>query len=389
MRRMWIVGLAFALAFFMAYGEEEGFGGGGGLVGLITLNLSELNAALAAAGFPELPEGLIVTGGGGWGGILSGPVLGGLGFEGTTEALSGELRTSLTLGYGAFTLELARKLGERALLGAGIGLGGGSAELEVRTRFATDFQDALSAPTVTRLNADFFAALLYLRLQFQPLPPRQPLPRGAEWLDAVDLERPQFFGDGDRYLKRVQQETYPYLIFELFSSARDRYLAACRLLGRMTELGRRSAAIQRFQIPFLKSAYRRMAAYYRFAFVTGPQLPLPFDRLSFDTRMRVAWESFFRRETKALVRLDPCLLAILKAAVHFGRPAGRAAEARLVDMLEERYGDLTLERRVALLRLKVSAEELIGWRHVERQVRTISHRQQEPKEGGLFLQAEG
>jgi len=169
MRQMWIVGLAFALAFFMAYGEEEGFGGGGGLVGLITLNLSELNAALAAAGFPELPEGLIVTGGGGWGGILSGPVLGGLGFEGTTEALSGELRTSLTLGYGAFTVELARKLGERALLGAGIGLGGGSAELEVRTRFATDFQDALSAPTVTRLNADFFAALLYLRLQFQPL----------------------------------------------------------------------------------------------------------------------------------------------------------------------------------------------------------------------------
>ncbi|MFH1609524.1 MAG: hypothetical protein ABID40_02720 [Candidatus Bipolaricaulota bacterium] len=149
--------------------DLAGLGGGGMLVGLLPLDLSSLNAALTAAGYPALDGQLIVVGGGGAGGILGGPVFGGLGFGGGLTSLSTDKRTDLELGFGGVMVEAARRAGKGVLVGFGAVLGGGGLDLTARSRYPTDFADALAEPTLSQFSLGFVGGLAYLRLQIQVL----------------------------------------------------------------------------------------------------------------------------------------------------------------------------------------------------------------------------
>jgi hypothetical protein len=190
------------------------------------------------------------------------------------------------------------------------------------------------------------------------------VPDGPMWRSAVPSGRTEFFGDDNRFLKDIQNDSYPFLVHELFDAARKRYFDACALVGVETELAKVVLPIARFSRPFLRRAYSRIAAFYRFAFVAGPQLPLPFDKLSYDIRQRMAWEEFYRREIKRLATDNHFTVAILLGAGYWNSSQGKAGEANLVDMLDHRYGRFTLERRSELLRLDIDPEEILDWQFV-------------------------
>lgn len=147
-----------------------GLGSGGPLVGLLTLDFFPLNAALSAAGYPTVEGPLVVFGGGGVGGVLGGPVFGGIGFGGNLTALAADKRTDLELGYGGVVIEAARPAGQGAIIGVGAVLGGGGLDLTARARRPLDFDDALADPPVSQFRLGFFGGLAYLRLQVQVLP---------------------------------------------------------------------------------------------------------------------------------------------------------------------------------------------------------------------------
>ncbi len=166
--RTWLVGLWVGIAVWGA-GQEAGVGSGGMLVGLLRLDLAPLNAALITAGFPALSGDVVVFGGGGLGGVVGGPVLGGIGFGGSSVAMDEGRRVDLELGFGGVTVEWARALSPRVLSGLGLALGGGGLDLTVRSRSPSDFADALVQPTMSQLSLGFLAGLAYFRLYFQVL----------------------------------------------------------------------------------------------------------------------------------------------------------------------------------------------------------------------------
>ena len=193
------------------------------------------------------------------------------------------------------------------------------------------------------------------------------IPVGPMWCLVVPPGRAEFFSDDNRFLKNIQNNSYPFLVHELFDAARKRYFDACALVGVETELAKVVLPIARFSRPFLRRAYSQVAGFYRFAFVAGPQLPLPFERLSYDIRQRMAWEEFYRREVKRLAADNRFTIAILRAAGYWSSSRGKAAEANLVDMLDHRYGKFTLDRRSELLRLDIDPEEILNWQFVGRE----------------------
>jgi hypothetical protein len=94
-------------------------------------------------------------------------------------------------------------------------------------------------------------------------------------------------------------------------------------------------------------------------------LPLPFDDVPHEERLRAAWVDFFRREAGELTALNDSARAILAAAGCPDLVRSRAAEAHFVDLLDTRYGQFTLERRLALLGHPTPEEEVSGWRFAE------------------------
>lgn len=189
-------------------------------------------------------------------------------------------------------------------------------------------------------------------------------PRTAPGLVAVPEDQRLFSGDSDRRVKSIQNATFPELAAELYESARDRMLAASRFTGAVTEAVRRLSADPAAPVARLVPAYRRVAAFFRFAHHAGPQLPLPLDGEPGDTRLRTAWEEFFRREAGELVRDNPTARSLLYAVVFAGTGAGRVHETRLLDLLDLRYGRLTLSRRIGLLGDDTGAEAE-AWRFAE------------------------
>ncbi|MFO8033626.1 MAG: hypothetical protein R6U88_00515, partial [Candidatus Bipolaricaulota bacterium] len=164
--------LAVLFAGLVAFGvaaQDEGFGLGGVMMGMVRLDLTELNAVLDRANYPELRREMLVIGGGGGGGVTRGAAFGGIGFSGTTDAIEGQRRASLTFSFGGMTMERVGRLEERALLGIGGVIGGGTLELTVRSRYADDLQDAITDPTTAHLNRGFFGGMVHLRLQLQLL----------------------------------------------------------------------------------------------------------------------------------------------------------------------------------------------------------------------------
>lgn len=146
-----------------------GFGFGGPMVGLFSLDLGEVNDVLIDAGYAPLDERLFAFGGGGGGGTIGGLSLGGTGWGGSLTSLSGEKKAELTLGFGGMDLAYVAGGNERSLLTLGVVIGGGSVELKLRDHSPESFEDAINDPNTTSLSQGFFALEPYIRFQVQPL----------------------------------------------------------------------------------------------------------------------------------------------------------------------------------------------------------------------------
>lgn len=193
------------------------------------------------------------------------------------------------------------------------------------------------------------------------------------WQDAVPLWQAAFFTDSSRQAKEIQRATYPDLVFELFDIARQRYLDACSLVGVETELVGLIRKVRPLERPFLKRTYRKIAAFYRFAFVGDQQTELPFPRRAAGTgrsgdatgSLEQGWTYFLRNEARRLARINHIASSLLRAVAFGDSAEARAAEAHVVDMLGERYGRFHLQRRLQLLELSIHPEELDSWRFIE------------------------
>lgn len=181
----------------------------------------------------------------------------------------------------------------------------------------------------------------------------------------VAPEAREFAGDSDRGLKQIQSDQYSQLMAELYELARRRMLAAAALVGHDTELVRQVRVARTLDRPLLRKAYRRVAAWFRYSCHVGPQLPLPFDDVPHEERLRSAWVGFFRREAGELTARNDTARAILAAAGCPDLVRSKAAESHFVDLLDTRYGRFTLERRLALLGHPSPEEEVSSWRFVE------------------------
>ena len=152
-----------------------GFGFGGPLIGLFTLELGggndaeTVNGILAANGYAPLPERMITFGGGGGGGVMGGFSFGGSGWGGSITSIQEGKKAELSLGFGGMDIAYAVGGDERSLLLIGVVLGGGGLDLELRDRIPVTFEDAVADPTTVTLSQGFFAAEPYVCFQVQPL----------------------------------------------------------------------------------------------------------------------------------------------------------------------------------------------------------------------------
>lgn len=162
--RLLLVSVLFAGFLGLAQGAL-GIGGGGFMPVLYFPDLSALNAELSAHGFGGFSGPLPLWGGGGFGGLLSGPRLGGMGYGGEISVRRGEKTATLSFSAGGFLTERALFAEGNMALGFGLLLGGGSAELELIFRAPSSFEEALATPTSTRLSRGFFALEPYLTLE--------------------------------------------------------------------------------------------------------------------------------------------------------------------------------------------------------------------------------
>lgn len=127
---------------------EEGRGGGFFQGGYMKLDLAELNATLAAAGYPALQDGLATLGGGGFG-MKGRFLLGGeghalIGSEETTA--DGATQVELGGGYGLFRVGYLAYTIEGLDVYPMIGIGGGGMSLSLVDRSAPTFGEVLADP---------------------------------------------------------------------------------------------------------------------------------------------------------------------------------------------------------------------------------------------------
>jgi len=157
----WLLTLALAaaaLAQDAAGGLDPGaVGFGGPWVGWLDLELAELNGPLAANGYGGFPDGLLLFGGGGSGGSLSGLRFGGGGGGGDVTTRRDGRIARLSVGYGGVWLDYGLVGAERFDLSVGAILGGGAAELELVRGLPQDFEDAIATPSTTKMERGFFA----------------------------------------------------------------------------------------------------------------------------------------------------------------------------------------------------------------------------------------
>ncbi|MCS7240733.1 MAG: hypothetical protein NZ651_05775 [Candidatus Bipolaricaulota bacterium] len=142
--------------------EPLGIGGGGFMPVFLFPNLQELNEELSQAGFGEFDSPLVLWGGCGFGGFLTGSRFGGMGYGGDITVSSGEKSAQLSLGVGGFVMEQGLVAQERAALSLGLMIGGGSAELLLVFHKPSSFGEALATPASTSLSRGFFALQPYV-----------------------------------------------------------------------------------------------------------------------------------------------------------------------------------------------------------------------------------
>lgn len=147
----------------------------------------------------------------------------------------------------------------------------------------------------------------------------------------------EFSGDNNRMLKIVQHSARGEMVTRLFVAARDRYLAAVRLIRVDNELAARLRSMNGFDHRILQSAHDRIATYFRFKSPASTQLQLGEDDCAFQKRLEVEWRQFFIAEIERLTADDEFTRAVCTATAIGSEDAGLTAEKWLVQFLMDRY----------------------------------------------------
>ncbi|MFW6045045.1 MAG: hypothetical protein ACOCR1_04795 [Planctomycetota bacterium] len=169
--------------------------------------------------------------------------------------------------------------------------------------------------------------------------------------------RKHFAGDVDSTLKRIQENSLPRLIEQLYTRPREQYLEEIRRSeaqnGELFEDvdDKLFYAIKDradFDHDVLMPAYDRIAALYRFRRSDVWQTDLfppdsasrrdPAARLE---RVRGDWEEFFDRECEAIAERDELARAVLNAVGFAGEDRGEDAVRALTWLLDKKYRSLT------------------------------------------------
>jgi hypothetical protein len=184
--------------------------------------------------------------------------------------------------------------------------------------------------------------------------------------DVIPLWIPAFFGDSNRTLKEAQQDSYTALVYALFDMARKRFLTEIGQPSPSLELCRRLRETVLPRPQSLTRVYRRLAAFYRYALDREPSAR---DEEAGLDRTQAGWEAFFQNEARFLVEDSETVRLALVAATGTAAEAVEA-EDRLVEVLRERYGELTLRRRQEVLRLHPRRGDLASLLEAARRTRS-------------------
>ncbi len=153
-----------------ANGPHDGAGGGGGpMPSILFLDLSGLNAAVTAAGYPRISEVLFTMGGSGYGGRSDGVRFGGMGGSGTTTSIDGERSVRFGIETYGLLVEKVAASDSGLTIVLGTVLGGGSLDLRLIDRFPDSFEDAVGAPYVASMTKGFYALQPYVAFEARPL----------------------------------------------------------------------------------------------------------------------------------------------------------------------------------------------------------------------------
>lgn len=154
--------------------ENDSWAGSGGRgffqAGLLRLDVDDMNAALAGAGFPTLDRGTVTLGGGGYA-TRGRFVIGGEGhglLSDDQPSADGSVQVGLDGGYGLF------KVGYLAYSESGldvypmVGIGGGGLNVSIVERSAPTFDDVLANPQrSSRLSTGMFLLDLSLAADYR------------------------------------------------------------------------------------------------------------------------------------------------------------------------------------------------------------------------------
>ncbi len=126
--------------------------GGDFYLGLISLDLNQLNHIIDDWGLPQLDNRIFMSGGGGIGGEKLGHRFGGFGAGGRVKAKDTDMQTILDIGYGAFVYEYG--VFDQGGLNIALGgkLGGGAVELTVSAGDPGNFEDIWDKDDFNSLN---------------------------------------------------------------------------------------------------------------------------------------------------------------------------------------------------------------------------------------------
>ncbi len=163
LKRLGVCALVVLAVFAMAGVCSAQVGGGGNSAGYLLLKLDDLDERLVGAGFNEMPKGMFT-----WGGYAIGEIgdgkwsIGILGRQGsaTSRASDGSppKTASLQVGYGGLLVQYNVWRSDKASLGIGAVLGGGSATLTTKRGAIADFDDLLDAANSASLWRPYLMA---------------------------------------------------------------------------------------------------------------------------------------------------------------------------------------------------------------------------------------
>lgn len=174
--------------------------------------------------------------------------------------------------------------------------------------------------------------------------------------------RKHFRGDVDSILKRIQEQSYPHIIENLYLHPRQKYLADVK--GARSQDGQLFDVVKdklfhaikgktTFDHEILLPAYDRIAAWFRFNNTDVWQTSLfssanasHADSASRVEGLKSKWAEFYDRECDALAERDETARAVLNAVGFAGEDRGEDALQALLWLLDKKYASLTRAREL-------------------------------------------